>query len=256
MFDNTKDRINKLLGNKQELIRVKPRGETIQEKALDFFSDIYGHEPVKENVFRVLIAEENNNLLLDGPPATCKTLIMNIMQEKCNDVLYFDASNMSGAGFIEECYNNQKARLIIIDEADKLKKNDAECLLSICNNGHVVKTLKKVKYDFWMKNVKIFMTTNNVGKLSKPMRSRFQEYRIKPYSDQEFIEVVQYCLHKKFAPAQSEMIAKVLIAHDKKDVRHAISISKSIYPEDTPDDMLRVMENWINNMPTEAVDYN
>jgi hypothetical protein len=100
------------------------------------------------------------------------------------------------------------------------------------------------------------MTTNNVGKLTKPMRSRFQEYRIKPYSDQEFIEVVQYCLHKKFAPAQSEMIAKVLIAHDKKDVRHAISISKSIYPEDTPDDMLRVMENWINNMPTEAVDYN
>ena len=114
MFDNTKDRINKLLGNKQELIRVKPRGETIQEKALDFFSDIHGHEPVKENVFRVLIAEENNNLLLEGPPATCKTLIMNIMQEKCNDVLYFDASNMSGAGFIEECYNNYKTKLTLV----------------------------------------------------------------------------------------------------------------------------------------------
>ena len=101
MFDNTKDRINKLLGNKQELIRVKPRGETIQEKALDFFSDIYGHEPVKENVFRVLVAEENNNLLIDGPPATCKTLIMNIVQEKCNDVLYFgDHFTLSGGEFL------------------------------------------------------------------------------------------------------------------------------------------------------------
>jgi replication-associated recombination protein RarA len=228
---------------------------TTQDQALQFFSNIYGLDGMKENLFRALISEEQINILLVGPPATSKTLVMSTIQEKCNDVFYYDASNTTSAGLIEELFYNRNAKLIIIDEIDKLKRNDLSSLLGLLNNGKIVKKLKEIKYDFRIENVKIFATSNSIVNLPKPVRSRFQEYYLREYSDDDFIQVVKFCLIKKLPEEICEAIGLMLISVERKDVRAAIGISNLLKTNDTKEDVLRVFENWTDHKMEGCGDY-
>lgn len=256
MFD-INEKIKQLTGgNKNQLIKEKVHGQSIREESLTFFDEIYGQEDIKENVYRALISPENMNVLLDGDMATSKTLYMDIIAKKCNDVLFIDCTDASGAGIVEQLYNNQKAKVVIFDEITFLKKPEAAMLMSLTARGRIVRTLKNVKYDFTMKALKVFATTNSIRKLSPAMQSRFQRYTIEPYDDETFRKTVQFCLHKKFVPETTELIANVLIAHEHKNVRAAIQISNLLHERDTKEDMIRVISNWIDRMQKQAVDYN
>ena len=253
---NVTDNLKKLMNKKTDSVFTEvPKTQTISEQSKEFFSKIFGLDLIKENIFRVLLAKDQVNVLLIGPPATSKTLFMMVIQEQCNDVCYFDAANTSGAGLIEVLYKNQKSKILIIDEIDKLKKNDLNSLLGLLNNGKIDKSLKGITYNFSM-NCKIFATSNSNTKLSKPVRSRFQEYHLPEYSDDEYIEVVKFCLSEKITPATAEIIAKILLAHGRKDVRTAISISNLLQIGDTMDDIARVVETWINYKSQDSIDYN
>jgi RNase adaptor protein for sRNA GlmZ degradation len=75
------------------------------------------------------------------------------------------------------------------------------------------------------------------------------------YTDDEFIEVVKFCLDN--LPAETaEIIAKILLSHEKKDVRTAISISNLIQQNDTMEDIARVIENYLKYSTQKVVDYN
>ncbi|MDQ2684585.1 MAG: AAA family ATPase [Thermoproteota archaeon] len=210
---------------------------------------------MKENLFRALISDDQINILLIGPSATSKTLFMTTIQEKCNNVFYFDASNTTGAGLIEELYNNRRARLVIIDEIDKLRKNDMNSLLGLLNDGRIVKSLKQIRYDFKFENIKVFATSNSVISLSKPVRSRFQEYHLNEYTDKEFLNVVKFCLQNKLPIEINEMIGILLIDSNIKDVRTAIGLANLLKKDDSRDDVIRVFENWANHKVEGSIDY-
>jgi hypothetical protein len=91
---------------------------------------------------------------------------------------------------------------------------------------------------------------------SKPVRSRFQEYHLPEYSDGEFIEVVKFCLEEKITSITAETISKILLAHERKDVRAAISVSNLLQRDDTMDDIARVIETWIKYKSQDSIDYN
>lgn len=257
MFDDINERIKNLTGgNKNQIIKEKVRGEGIREQSLTFFDEIFGQEDIKENLYRALKSDANMNILLNGDMATSKTMYMDIMAKKCNDVLFIDCTDASGAGIVEQLYQNQKAKVVIFDEITYLKKPEAAMLMSLTARGRIIRTLKNVKYDFTMKALKVFATTNSIQKLSKAMRSRFQEYTIEPYSDETFTKTVQFCLHKKFTPETTELIAAILIAHERKDVRAAIQVSNLLDKSDTKEDMIRVIGNWIDRVQKQSVDYN
>lgn len=250
-----KDKFSYFRFSRQNLIKDRYSNMTTQDQALQFFSNIYGLDGMKENLFRALISEEQINILLVGPPATSKTLVMSTIQEKCNDVFYYDASNTTSAGLIEELFYNRNAKLIIIDEIDKLKRNDLSSLLGLLNNGKIVKKLKEIKYDFRIENVKIFATSNSIMNLPKPVRSRFQEYYLREYSDDDFIQVVKFCLIKKLPEEICEAIVLMLISVERKDVRAAIGISNLLKTNDTKEDVLRVFENWTDHKMEGCGDY-
>ncbi len=253
---NVSDNLKKLMNKKTDSLFIdEPRSKTIQEQSKEFFSKIYALDLMKENIYRALLAKEQVNILLIGPPATSKTLFMEQIQEKCNDVCYFDASNTTSAGFLEVLYEHQRAKVLIIDEVDKLRKNDLNSLLGLLNNGRVVKTLKEIRYNFLM-NCKVFATSNSNASLTKPMRSRFQEYHLPEYSDDDFIEVVKFCVAQRITEATAEIIAKILLAHERKDVRAAISISNLLQRGDTLEDISRVVETWLTYKSQNTIDYN
>lgn len=229
---------------------------TITEQAKEFFKEVYGFDDLKENLFLVLQSEEQINPLLNGPPASAKTLIAQIIKKNCRDVIFYDAAaGSTGAGLISLLKNNRQAKIVIIDEFDKLKKNDMNVVLGLLNDGSVDKDLKDESIHFKM-NCKVVATCNSVKKLSKPLLSRMQVYNMPEYTDEEFIDVVAYCLESKVSLSDAVLIAKVLISHDMKNVRQAISVGKMIKKGMTQEEIVKVIETLIKYSTNQVADYN
>ena len=112
-------------------------------------------------------------------------MICNIIEKNCYDVVYHDATSSTGAGLIESLYNNRSAKVLIIDEISEMRKNDIEMLRGLLNSNRVTKTLRTLRYDFTLPHLKIIATTNNINKLSAPIKSRFQTYLLEPYNDEQ-----------------------------------------------------------------------
>lgn len=243
---------------KKEIVIVVPQqpDEILQEQYLEFFDEVYGLDDVKEPLYLVVNARKPVNALIVSPPAGAKTLIANIIRRKCKNVLYFDGSNMSGAGFIETLQQNKNAKIIIIDEIDKMKKNDLSCLLGLLSTGMVDKTLKGKRISFSM-DVRVIATSNSTVKLSKPMLSRFMTFILPEYTDEDFVKVIEFCLKNELPSSVCKMIAESLLANNKKDVRAAIGLSALIQPSHSYEDVQRIITSFCKyNNEQVVVDYN
>ncbi len=255
---NIKERIQNLMSPENKgLIKVKVENtQSLFDQAATFFQKVYGLQDIKENLYLMLTSEEQVNCLLVGAPATAKTLFMQCIKENCRDVIFFDAAaGSTGAGLINLLKNNRSAKILVIDELDKLKKNDMNVALGLLNDGSVDKDLKDESIHFKM-NCKVFATSNSTKKLSKPFLSRMQVYNLPEYSDEEFIDVVAYCLESKVALTDAVLIAKVLISHNMKNVRQAISVGKMIKKGMTQEEIVKVIETLIKYSTNQVVDYN
>jgi hypothetical protein len=237
--------------------KFDPKKLTVKEESLTFFALIYGYDKIKFVVYLALTSQGQKNTLLHGPPASAKSLFMKIIEEQCEDVIYFDASNSSGAGLIETLYLNQTKKILLIDEAGMLDKNGLDALRGLLNDGRIVKTLKKKRYDFTMKDVKIFGTTNDLN-MPKPILSRFMIYQLPAYTDTEFIEVSKHCLKDRIPADTAEILAQVLLKYNMKDIRKLMYVSGLIRKEFTLEDVIEVVETIIEYQPslTKESDYN
>jgi len=244
---DVKDRYINLKNYKENLFKQNYGGIKSQGQAEQFFLRIYGLNDFKELMYLTLTALAQMNVLLNGSPASAKSMFISTIQEQCNDILYFDASNKNSTKLIDEIDNNKESKVIIIDEIDKLQISNYNSPLGLLKNGRVSKTTKTKRIDFEMENVKIFATSTRLEKISKEIRSLFLPYQLPEYLEIEFIENIKYYLQNKLFVETSEVIAKELIAHERKDVKAAISISKLLHNGNTLDEIDQVIGNWIKN---------
>ena len=92
-------------------------------------------------------------------------------------------------------------------------------------------------------NLSIFATSNEVERLSAPLRSRFMELHLGEYTYQEFTEVIRRLLKKRYRldSTISEKISyEVWYTMKSTDVRDAIRIAKLTK---SPDDVY-----WLVNV--------
>ena len=224
--------------------------KTIDERAEIFFNEVIGQTAIKRQLYRALLRDNRLiNILLIGAPATSKTLFMKIIEKKCNGVVFYDASTgSSGAGLIELIRRNPTMKILIIDEMAEMKKNDIEVFRGLANDGRISKALKTEFINLKLTNLKIFATTNNPTKLSKPIKSRFQIYLIDPYTDSEFIEVIKFCLKKQHIIKDETLInelAHAMVKFKIKNVRNALACCSLIHEGDTYATIERVIEDYI-----------
>jgi hypothetical protein len=72
---NVSDNLKKLMNKKTDSVFIEDtRSKTIQEQSKEFFSKIYALDLMKEDIYIALLAKEQINILLIGPPTTSKTI--------------------------------------------------------------------------------------------------------------------------------------------------------------------------------------
>ena len=112
------------------------------------FGSIEGYDDIKHLVRRVLDSDENYNLLFVGPPASAKTLFLLGILE-CRKGVFFDGSNTTSR--ILDVLEEERPRVICIDELDKMSHQFQNQLLNFMESGHIKVDQMRKRYDFNIK---------------------------------------------------------------------------------------------------------
>ena len=239
-----------------EIFKVKIRGEDDIEKSEYVFRKIYLFDDLKFNIYRGLTSTEAYNLMLIGKAGTAKSLFMMEVLNHFNNVLYINTKS-SSAGIIEQLRDHPNTKILIIEEMDRMNSNDINDLRSLISDGKINKSLKSETINLSFEGLKILITTNGIVKLDAPILSRFIEYYIPEYTDEEFKEVCAFCL-PDFRAEITHSLAEVLMANNMKDVRDCILLSRMLRPNDSDRIIEKIVTSHIrlSTTKTKGVDWN
>jgi Holliday junction DNA helicase RuvB len=210
----------------QQAASAELQSEPPAELGDDLFSDIIGHEEVKELLTATLLAEKPVHVMLTGPPALAKTLFLwDIEQTFGEQAIWLVGSATSKAG-LWDLVAEREPRILLIDEMDKMNAVDMAALLTMMEGGRLVRAKRGRELDIH-NPLKVIAASNRMEKLSPELRSRFAIRKLNPYSRSEFLTVVKGVLVRKesLTSELAEEIAKKLDGRSQ-DVRDAIRIAR------------------------------
>ena len=214
-----------VLANQQEA-SAEPQPEPLVSLGEDLFTDIIGHEDVKDLLKAALLAEKPVHVLLTGPPALAKTLFLwDIEQTFGEQAIWLVGSATSKAG-LWDLVAERDPKILLIDEIDKMNAVDMAALLTMMEGGRLVRAKRGRELDIH-NPLKVIAASNRMEKLSPELRSRFAIRKLNPYSRSEFLTVVKGVLVRKESLSNelAEEIARKLDGRSQ-DVRDAIRIAR------------------------------
>jgi MoxR-like ATPase len=224
----------KKLGFEQKIDELPP-----EER---FFSEIVGYSSIKKLLMRSLISKEPVNILLTGPSASSKTIFLLEMMKGLNDAYFIDGVGSSGVGVVDYLFDHPSTKYLLIDEIDKMKKSDQAALLNVMETGILsstkIRKTRERKMRLW-----IFATSNNLEKISKPLKSRFLVFYLPEYTYPEFMEIAIKLLYDRYnisTETASKIAERVWNELGSKDIRDILKIGKLVKPEEIDSDI-----NWV-----------
>ncbi len=194
--------------------------------SIDLFSDIIGHDDIKELLIACLSIDKPVHVLLAGPPALAKSLFLwDIEQAAGERAIWLVGSATSKAGLWDVIAERQP-QIILIDELDKMNAADTAALLSMMEGGRLVRA-KKGRELSLNNPVRVIAACNRLETLSPELRSRFTIRKLSAYNRSDYLTVVKGVLSRKenLAPEVAEVIAHRLDGLTQ-DVRDAIRVAR------------------------------
>jgi len=226
--DKFNSNVEQIFSKSRPKSKVKPINNNYDQKQ-KLFDDVIGYDDLKELLAKCLVVKDSCNVLLSGPPASSKTIFLMSIQKEVSNACFIDAANASGPGLVDYLFEYPDTQVICIDEIDKLKKSDQTVLLNLLETGILSSTKVRKTKSIRMKGVKVFATSNGIDKLIGPLRSRFLEFELPEYTWENFLEITQKLLHKRYRLDEitSAKIAEVVWSSlQTRDLRDALAIGK------------------------------
>lgn len=158
------------------------------------FDDTIGYNDVKD-LFKIAIqAERPVHLLLCGPPASAKSLFMRSLT-KLERSYYAVGSSSTRSGIFDYLFEH-RPRYFIIDELEKMNRKDQTSLLNLMESG-ILSELKHNQQRTTQLKTWVFASCNSTDKLLTPLVTRFRDIHFKPYTEEEFVEIVVNVLDRE-----------------------------------------------------------
>jgi holliday junction DNA helicase RuvB len=196
------------------------------------FDNIYGHDNLKVLFLNALDNKNQIHILLSGAAGTAKSLFLEAIDDNVKHTHYID-NNSTGAGIIKYLYEHPNCRFLMIDEVEKLKKDEMAVLLNLMETGRLVITKANLQCNR-KQVVSVFATCNNKHKLAPEMLSRFLRLHLKPYTYPEFHMITKNLATKKykrtmeFADRVANTVWKDMGSRDIRDAMKLMKLCKNI----------------------------
>jgi len=190
----------------------------------DLFEVIVGYQKVKELFRDALNAERPCHILLLGPPASAKSMFL-LELDRLPNSHFALGGQTSKVGIADEMFT-YNPKYLIIDELDDMPVREQSVLKSLMESGVVVRRKHRIrqrgKFTTW-----VFGGSNSMKRLSPAITSRFLKVHFRPYTMQQFKEVVVSVLttRENVTPELAEYIAQKVGKHTR-DPREAIGLAR------------------------------
>jgi Sigma-54 interaction domain/Levansucrase/Invertase len=117
----------------------------------DIFVDIQGYKDIKREFNKAIQSANPVGILLVGPPGCGKSEFLKQIRESYDDEsVFIDGSYGSKAG-IFEILKERKPKYVLLDEIDKLSRQDQLAMLNLMESGRLTKTTKSESFDIPIK---------------------------------------------------------------------------------------------------------
>src|SRR4030042_553129 len=160
------------------------------------FSDIIGHDEVKELLLACLLAEKPVHVLLAGPPALAKSLFLWDIERAAGErAIWLVGSATSKAG-LWDIVSERQPQIILIDELDKMNAADTAALLSMMEGGRLVRAKRGRELNL-SNQLRVVAASNRLNSLSPELKSRFAIRKLSTYSRADYLTVVRGVLARR-----------------------------------------------------------
>jgi Holliday junction DNA helicase RuvB len=199
----------------------------------DFLNTLIGYEDLKELILRSIHAEMPIHLLLIGPPASGKSIVLSEIGRLPRS--RFALGGGSTKAGITQLLTEQRPRYLIIDEIDKASHDDLSTLLSLMESGLVSITKGHRQEQIRMKTW-VFAGGNSLKGVAPELASRFEIKYLEPYSKEDFVIVAERVLtmREKTNPDIAKLIAEI-VARRSLDIRDVVRFRRAM-KQQTPDE--------------------
>jgi hypothetical protein len=204
--------------------RVRDKGSVVARSAIDtsLFDDIIGLEKVKIAIVKALNSDKSTHVLLAGPPASAKSMILErIARHYGVEILLGGTSTRAG---LRDYIAEHTPELLLIDEIDKVSDvMDLSVLLSWMWHQKITITMHKRKETVRCPTVcKVIAAANYPEKLPRELLSRFIVIEIPPYTEEEMWKICvnearNEGLDEELAKAVAEAVIKDMKSRDPRD---------------------------------------
>jgi len=217
----------------------------------EMFPGVVGYDDIKRLIVMVLRSRWPQHVLLIGPLGIGKTFILeNIkayMEQRQACVVFAQGGKglLTAAGLrnvLMEEVPDETPCVLLIDELDKVDKNDQAILLNVMETGELVVTMgtQRVRAK---KYVWAVAATNDPSRLIDPLMSRFFKIMMKPLTRDEWLRKVPAIIRIRF-PMVPEDLARYIaekLVDITKDPRDAIRIASMARTREDVDFLVQMM---------------
>jgi len=208
----------------------------------DLFDVIEGFDDIKEFICMVLSADEPVHVLFVGAPGTAKSLFL--MEIERLGAVFITAGSATKVG-IRDTLFDELPPILVIDEIEKIESSgDLSSLLTWMENGRVIITKHGFREERRGKGI-VFAACNTTRNLPPELLDRFQCFKIKPYTDEQFINVVTMYLIKRMHVKKTlaKYIAEGVLQHSVS-VREAIRLARLAKTKKDIDKVMEIVSKY------------
>lgn len=203
---------------------------------------VVGFEDLKLTIARAVEARRRVNFLLEGPPASAKSLLLEGVRSAVADAYIAFGSRTSAAGLSDALFEHQPS-VLLLDEADKMENDCYSVLLGLMESGEVLETKSKKTRGIRLETM-VFAACNSSAKMPPEFLSRFALHaRFPMYTRQEFIDVCHGFLSRAedCPPDLAILIGRLVYDYSIGDVRKARGVWQ-LMTAPTEDEVRRVVQ--------------
>jgi Holliday junction DNA helicase RuvB len=217
------DKVLRKLDGEEVDLDLKEPEERIPD---DFLNTLIGYDDLKELVVRSVHAYKPIPLLLIGPPASGKSIVLSEI-ERLPRSRFVLGGGSTKVG-ITQLLAEQRPRYLIIDEIDKANTEDLSTLLSLMESGLVSITKGHRQEQIRMKTW-VFAGGNSLKSIAPELASRFVVKHLEPYTKDDFILVAERVLtmRENTNPEIARIIAAT-VARRSLDIRDATKLRRAM----------------------------
>ena len=215
-----------MVSDRQQEDTAEPDTPQPLEITRSIFSDIIGHEDVKELLTACLLAEKPVHVLLAGPPALAKSLFLWDIERLAGErAIWLVGSATSKAGLWDVVAEKQP-QILLIDELDKMNAADTAALLSLMESGRLVRAKRGRELNM-SNQLRVVAASNRLSTLSPELRSRFAIQKLTAYNRSDYLSVVKGVLVTR-ENLDEELAGEVARRLDglSQDVRDAVRVAR------------------------------